>query len=250
MEATAQIGDNPLFLFDYGLRLLRVAVLLALWRALFAGRGVVGGMTVESVLTYTVIAEAFRSQLECRGSGVDGALWDGSIATRFLRPLSIFSQFAAEMLGRWLFGFCWFSIPLLLLSPLLGANPGPAGPAAAGAFTLSLALGVSVGLALEFIFGAVVFLAKSVFAAAMVRDAAVTLFSGGLLPLALLPWGLGDALSWSPFAAMASTPLRIYTGAGEPLALLPLQAGWSLVLWLAAFYLWRARQERIVTYGG
>src|SRR5438105_15232556 len=92
MAAGAAVGDNPLFLMDYLLRFLRVALLLSLWRLLMTGRGAVSGMTLASVLTYTLIAEVFAHQLNCR-AGLEGAFWDGSIATRFLRPLGIFSQF-------------------------------------------------------------------------------------------------------------------------------------------------------------
>ena len=38
MAAGAQT-DSPLFLLDYALRLLRVVVLLALWRTIFAQQG-------------------------------------------------------------------------------------------------------------------------------------------------------------------------------------------------------------------
>ncbi|HPL31003.1 MAG TPA: hypothetical protein PLG21_23405 [Anaerolineae bacterium] len=49
---------------------------------------------------------------------------------------------------------------------------------------------------------------------------------------------------------MASAPLRIYTGTGPALALLAMQAAWSLVLWPLAHRLWQANRERLVCYGG
>src|SRR5437773_6540279 len=118
LAATAFVGDSPLFLMDYFLRFLRVAVLLSIWRAILAGRGTTSGMTLGSVLTYTLIAEVFGDQLACR-AGIEEALWEGNMATRFLRPMGTVEQFSAEMLGRWLFSFCAFSAPLLLFAPLL-----------------------------------------------------------------------------------------------------------------------------------
>ena len=85
LAATAFLGDSPLFLMDYLLRFLRVAVLLSIWRAILTGRGVTAGMTIGSVLTYTLVAEVFAEQLACR-TGLDEAIWEGSIAARFLRP--------------------------------------------------------------------------------------------------------------------------------------------------------------------
>ncbi len=250
METTGQVGDNPLFAVYYLLRFLRAAVLLSVWRIVFVGDQTVSGMSLETVLTYTLIAEAFRQPLECRDTGVGTALWEGSIATRMLRPMGLFTQFATEMMGRWLFGFAFFSTPLLLIAPVLGVNPLPPNLQSALLFPVSLVLSVSVGLALEFIFGAVVFLSQSVYLASMLRDATVTLLSGALIPLALLPWGLGSVFEWTPFASMASAPLQIYTGTDQALLLIVLQATWSIVLWPLAFYLWTTRRERLVTYGG
>ncbi|MFL5800654.1 MAG: ABC-2 family transporter protein [Roseiflexaceae bacterium] len=250
MAAASYVGDSPLFLVDYLLRFLRVAVLLALWRVILAGKGAVSGMTIESVLTYTLIAEVLGTQLAPR-TQLDWSLWEGAIVGRMLQPLGIFGQFIAEMCGKWLFELCLFSLPLLLLAPLLGVDPRPSGPAAAVLFPISLLLGISVGLALDFIFGALlVLLVLPVWAVNHIRAAVTTLLSGALLPLALLPVGVGAALAWLPFASMASAPLQIYVGTGDPLRLLTIQAGWSLVLWPLARWLWRISRERMVSYGG
>lgn len=250
MAATGVIGDNSLFLFDYLLRFLRVALLLALWRTLLAGRGPVSGMTLASVLTYTLVAEVFAEPLACR-TWLESAFWDGSITTRFLRPIGLFAQFAVEMVGRWMFGFCLFSLPLLLLSPLLGVHPLPASPIAGGLFLLSLTLGVAVGLALEYIFSAIAIgMEWHPYALNSMRAAIGSLLSGALVPLALLPWGLGTALGLLPFAALASAPLRIYTGTGEAWRLIGLQAFWAVVLWPLAHRLWIVNREKMISHGG
>lgn len=250
MSASSYIGDSPLFLLDYLLRLLRVIVLLSIWRMILAGKGTVSGMTLASVLTYTLVAEVFASQLSPR-TELDNALWQGTIVGRMLQPLGLFGQFSAELIGRWLFEFGVFSLPLLLLSPLLGVSPLPASPSAAGLFVVSLALAISVGLAIEFIFGGLqVALALPLWAVSQMRSAVTTLLSGALVPLALLPPSVGEAFGWLPFASMASAPLRIYTGTGDPLGLLALQVGWSIVLWPLASWLWRVSCERMMAYGG
>ncbi len=250
MAAASYVGDSPLFLLDYLLRFLRVAVLLSLWRLILAGRGTVSGMSMGSVLTYTLVAEVFREQLACR-TQLHWALWDGSIVNRLLRPLSPFGEFAAEMAGRWAFGLAVFSLPLMLAAPLLGVNPLPAGAWAGALFLPSLALGVSVGLAVEFIFGSLMVLLRlSLWPIEQMRSALTILLTGALVPLALWPWRLGEAFAWLPFAAMASAPLRIYTGTGPALPLLASQVAWSAVLWPLARWLWAASRERLVAYGG
>jgi ABC-2 type transport system permease protein len=250
MSAASYVGDSPLFLIDYLLRFLRVAVLLAIWRVILAGKGPVSGMTLDSVLTYTLIAEVFGAQLAPR-TDVDVAFWQGTIVGRMLQPLSMFGQFAAEMGGKWLFELVTFALPLLLLAPLLHVGPLPAGAAAGGLFVVSLALGISVGLALEFVFGALlVILELPLWAVRNIRAAITTLLSGALLPLALLPVSVGAVFAWLPFASMASAPLQIYIGTGDAPRLLALQAGWTLLLWPLAHWLWRTSRERMVSYGG
>lgn len=250
MAASSYTGDSPLFLVDYLLRLLRVLVLLSIWRSLLAGRGTVSGMTLDAVLTYTLVAEVFAAQLSPR-TDFDSTLWTGAIVARLLQPLGVFGQFSAELFGRWLFEFVVFSGPLLLLAPLLGVSPLPASAAAGGLFALSLALAIAVGLAIEFVFGGLLVLLQLPFwAVSQVRNAVTVLLSGALIPLALLPPAVGAVFAWLPFAAMASAPLQIYTGTGAPLPLLASQAGWALALWPLAHWLWRAGRERMVSYGG
>ncbi len=155
---------------------------------------------------YTLVAEVYREQLACR-TQLQWALWDGSVVNRLLRPLSPFGDFAAEMAGRWAFGLATFSLPLMLAASLMGVNPLPAGPAAAVLFLPSLALGVSVGLALEFSLGSLmVVLRLSLWPMEQLRSALTILLTGALVPLALYPWRLGEVFAWLPFAAMASAP--------------------------------------------
>lgn len=250
MEAAGLTGDSYLFLIDYLLRFLRVVLLLSLWRMILSGKGTVSGMTLGSVLTYTLIAEVFAEAFTPR-TDLEWTLRDGSIATRYLRPMGLFGQFSCQMLGRFSLSFVLFSLPLLLVSPWLGVNPLPASASSAALFPVSLVLAVAVGLAIEFLFcGIMVVLDLDVYTINRVRGAVGMLLSGALLPLPLLPWGIGRVFTWLPFAAAASAPLRIYTVTGSPALLMALQAGWALALWPAAYWLWARSREKIVCQGG
>lgn len=250
MAATSAVGESRLFLIDYLVRLVRVVVLLAIWRTVLPTHGAVSGMTLGAVLTYTLIAEVFNEQLICR-TELTSDLWQGSIATRLLLPMSMVEHYAADMFGRWAVGLCVFSLPLLLVAPLLGVNALPASPGALARFALSLPLAISVGLALEFLFaGLIVALEQAVWVVERMRAAVTVVLSGSLLPLALLPWGIGNVFAWLPFSSMASAPLQIYTGTGNAMLLLLVQAGWSVVLWPLALWLWHANREKVVGYGG
>lgn len=249
MEAGSQKND-ALFVGTYLLRLLRVLILLSLWRIILADKGQAGGISLDSILTYTLIAEVFGETLNCR-IRLFWALWEGSIAYRFVRPMGIVSQFASEMVGEWLWGFLLFSLPLFVLAPVLGVQPLPASSELALWFVISLLLAIVNGLGLEFIFALLMLsLENSIYSVNRVRQAAITLLSGALIPLTFYPWGIGKVLEWSPFAQTASAPLLIYTSRGDPLFLVALQIGWAVVLWIGFALLWCKQREQLVSQGG
>jgi ABC-type uncharacterized transport system permease subunit len=82
------------------------------------------------------------------------------------------------------------------------------------------------------------------------RGAIYTLFSGGVVPLALMPWGLGKVLAWLPFASTASAPLSIYTGTGDAARLIALQSAWAIVMVVLASRAWAASREKLSSHGG
>src|SRR5437588_9382748 len=153
MEAGGHVNDSVLFLADYLLRFLRVAVMLGLWRVILAGRGPVSGMTLNTVLTYTLIGEVFALQLAARTCLVF-VMWEGSLVMWFLRPMGLLSALVSTSLGWWIPGFVFCSVPLLLASPLLGVDPLPASVAAAMAFVPSLILAMGVRFAIDFLYAA------------------------------------------------------------------------------------------------
>lgn len=253
MAGTALTGDSLFFLLDYVLRFLRVAVLLAVWRALFSGRGPEAGMSLPHVLTYTLVGAVFAGQLGAR-TGIENLLSSGDISGALLRPMNLVAQITARMAGGWLFGFAFFSLPLLVAGPLLGVNPLPASAGAAALFCLSLGLAIAVAVALDFITGALMVAhGWNRWDVERLRTVIGALLSGAVVPLALLPWRLGTVLEWLPFASMAWAPLSIYTGTRggtDALRLVALQVCWAAGLSLLARHLWRVNRQKVVIYGG
>ncbi len=232
------------------LRVLRVVILLSLWRSVFANRTVISGMSLDAVMTYTLIAEVFANQMTIR-TALSDTLWEGIIVNRLLRPIGIYGQFIAEMIGDWVPGLVLHSLPLLLMAPFLGVRVTPASSAASVWFIASMMLGVSVGAALDVLYAALmVYLEQSIHPLMMIRDAVSLLASGAVIPLVMWPWSLGEVLGLLPFASLASAPLRIYTGTGDPGFLIGLQVWWTVVLWPAAHILWRHNRERLASHGG
>jgi ABC-2 type transport system permease protein len=244
-------GKNVKFLvIAYVFRLLRILILLSIWKVILPRQEAVSGMTLPLVLTYAVIAEVFGDFLNIRSRIVEELCY-GNITTRFLRPMRIFTQIYVETMSRQVLNMVFFSLPLFLLSPVLGVNPLPSTAAAFGLFLVSLFFAIIVGIVIDIIFAAfTISLENSLDIVNQVRSAITMILSGAVIPLALLPWGIGDAIEYLPFASLASAPLKLYIGKGEPVRLLLLQLLWGLVLSPIAFMLWNRNREHIISYGG
>ncbi|MBI3460964.1 ABC-2 family transporter protein [Candidatus Acetothermia bacterium] len=251
LEATGYIGDDPMFFVQFVFRFLRVIVLLSVWRMILANQEINSGMSLAAVLTYTLIGEVFHEQLNPQ-TGLAWALLRGKIAYSMIQPIGLVEQFSSKMVGHWLFNFALFSIPLLLISPLLGVTPTPVSLTVAFLFMLSLLLCISVGVALDFIITALgmVYFEQTIYAIERVRTALTLLLSGAIIPLAFMPWNLGEVLAWLPFASTASAPLKIYTGTGDPWFTIGVQLGWSIILWPLSHWLWESNREKLVSFGG
>ena len=251
LRSTGSLSDGTwMTMSGYALRLIRVVVLLSIWRTLMSDAGVVSGMTLEALLTYTLISEACAELFSGR-TGLEAALWQGNIAMHMLRPMGLYGQFISDGAGEWLVNLCLFSVPLLLLGTSLGVQVLPSDYCTLGWFVLSVALAVGVATAVDFVFTALmVLLEHSVYAIQKVRSAVSILLSGAVLPLAMFPWNIGEVFEWLPFASMASAPLRIYTDTGDTVTLILIQAIWAAVLWLMAHGLWRINRERLACHGG
>ena len=250
LSAAEPLNDGPLFLVPIAIRFVAALVMLAIWQDVLGGHLGAAGMPLRAVLTYTLLAQALAPQLNLT-SDLGEHLWDGSILGRFLWPQGLVAQVLATTAGRWLPDLLLGTAPMLLAASLLHVSVAPASPAAMAAFILSLGLAVTVGLAIDFAFTALtVSLGTTIWLIQQIRSATTALLSGSLIPLALMPWGLGGVLGWLPFAATASAPLRIYTGTGSVLPLLGGKLLWALVLWPSVWLFWTRNRERVAGYGG
>lgn len=250
LAATGAAGDGLFSVVRYVIRLVRLLVLLAIWRGAIDATSPGGVAELARVLTYTLVAGAFANQLDAR-TDLGVAIWDGRIATWFVAPVRVFGLAVANTIGRWMPSLLGFTLPVLLCAPLVDVDPRPASVGAAALFVPSLALAIAIGFALDLLLVSVMARTGwSLWDMQRLRVAFGTLLSGAIVPLAYLPWGLADWVPWLPLAAMASAPLRVWTGDGDPASLILGQLAWAVVAWTGALAAWGTQRERLVGYGG
>ena len=237
-------------LSSYALRLLKLAVLLLIWRTVFTGGADTAGMTLAQVMAYSLLSSVFSDQLSIV-TPASMSFWEGSIVNRYLRPLAVLPQIIAETVGRWLPALVLCAAPTVLLALVVGVPVLPASALRGVLFVPSMLLSVSLGFAMDFLFTALAVRIKDAsWLAHSIRNAIVNLFSGAVIPFVLLPWGIGTVLEVLPFGSVAGAPLSIYVGMPGAGRLLALQMLWNAVLWPLALLAFHKSTERMVSFGG
>ncbi|MFZ1126532.1 MAG: ABC-2 family transporter protein [Candidatus Baltobacteraceae bacterium] len=237
---------------NVGSVVLRVYLFRSLWTALYAQNAAPSGIPLHAMLTYATVALLMSLILEVDGTrAIRDKVREGTIATDLMKPISLPLYFFSDGFGQTVF-HALMILPALLLSLLLVHIDVPS-PAALAAFALAFALGYLVNFFLNFLMNVVAFWTLETFAIQLMIRWASDLLSGQLLPLAFFPGLLGRVVSDLPFAAIYSTPLRIYIGELPPSGWL--EAFGAQLLWLAlfsasAFAIWRFAERRVVVQGG
>lgn len=230
----------------YLLRLVRLLVMLMIWRALFAGGADMQGMTLRQLLCYTILGSALENLLDVR-TQASNWLHDGNILSLYQRPMGIFSQLALQAVGSWLLPLALYSLPVLLASALWGL---PMRPHTLWALP-SLVLSVLQGFAVDFLFACLILRARNIsWPIHSLRNALTLMLTGAVIPFSALPWGLGGILQYAPLGTLAGAPLSLWVGLAEPGPILLAQCGWNIVLWPLALLFFHKSQERMVSYGG
>jgi ABC-type uncharacterized transport system permease subunit len=231
---------------------MRVYLLRMVWFALYAHNAAPRGLSLHAIVTYSTLAMLMGLVLDIdQTRGLHDRLHDGSIATDFMKPISVPLFFFADGTGEVLFRVMLL-VPALGLALLLVHVDLPSATAAAG-FLVSFVLGYFVGFFINFILNCTAFWTFEISGVQMIVTWLTDLLGGEVVPLALFPVALGRIAYALPFAAMFSTPLSIYIGLIRPAqypAAMGLQALWLVLLAGISTVMWRAGARRIVVQGG
>ena len=247
MSASGKLnGGVPALFAGYLIKIVYLLPLVFLWKTLAEGGADLGGFTLAQLLTYTCISTALRAQLNVESVAVTWH-YEGQIIDLYKRPQTIFGQLVVKTTGGWIPEFLLFSMPLLIVLPFFGVNIVPA----TAWFFPCLALSVSLGFAVDFLFSCFIIRMKNATWMAYTLRAAVTmLLSGAVIPFDLLPWGIGNVFKLLPFGSLAASPLALFTGMATVTEVIPLQIFWNAVLWPFAGLAFVSSREKMVSYGG
>src|SRR5262249_11769430 len=146
--------------------------------------------------------------------GIRERIREGTIATDLMKPISLPLYFFSDGFGQTLF-YALLIVPSLLCALLLVHIDVPS-PATLGLFAVSFALGYGVNFFVNFLMNSVPFWTLETFSIQLMVRWVSDLLSGQIIPLSFFPGAIGRIVNDLPFAAIYSTPLRIYIGQMAP----------------------------------
>jgi ABC-2 type transport system permease protein len=231
---------------------IRIYLLRTVWVALYAHNAAPRGLPLHAIITYSTVALLMGLVLDIDQSrALYERLHDGSIATDFMKPISVPLYLFADGTGEVIF-HALLIVPGILLALLFVHIDVPSFGVLA-AFTVSCVLGYFVGCFLNFILNCTAFWTLEISAVQHIVTWLTDLLGGELVPLIFFPPLVANVVFALPFAAMFSTPLLIYVGAIGPeryAEVMGLQLLWIAVLGGISAVMWRAGARRVVVQGG
>jgi ABC-2 type transport system permease protein len=237
--------------------IVRVALALLLWTAVFDGRAQVGGMSLGMMASYYLVA-IFVFQFNQSGAvatSLAAEIRSGLFSKYLARPVDPLAWFLAASAGRSAFqataaivAAAASALACLALDSSILAPLDPLGLLAAAPVIL---LGMLALALVNFMTGILAFAFQDIGAFQVGKDCVIEFLSGALIPIALLPSRFRAILSATPFPALASLPADLMLGrgfSGYPGALARL-ALWDLGLYLAARALYARLSPRYEEMG-
>ena len=222
--------------------IVRVALALLLWTAVFDGRAEVGGMSLRMMASYYLIA-VFIFQFNQSGlvaSSLAAEIRAGLFSKYLARPVDPLAWFLAASAGRSAFqavaaivAALAAALACLALDASILAPLDPLGLLAAIPVVLMGMLALAL---VNFMTGILAFVFQDISSFQVGKDCVIEFLSGALVPIALLPAQLRGILSATPFPALASLPADLMLGRcfGAYSGALVCLLLWDFILYLAA----------------
>nr|WP_176663622.1 ABC transporter permease [Variovorax sp. SG517] len=199
-------------------------------------------MSLAQAITYTWLAQGLLVLLPWLGDPeVAQAVRTGAVAYDRLRPVDAYALWFARSAG-WIAARVLPRVALMaafamVALPVLGLGEWawqlPAGVAAGLAFVLSAVLALLLSTSMVMLLNVAATAALNERGISAVATPVVIVFSGNLLPLAMLPDAWQTALLLQPLAGLMDIPARLYFGqlqGWQAVGGLGLQAFWIAVL--------------------
>jgi ABC-2 type transport system permease protein len=241
----------------FGVNLLDLAAKIFLWTAIFknADSEVLNGFSLELMIVY-IIATQIVFHLTFLNPQFEMAedIRMGTIAMKFIKPISyrvqIFFSSLGHLLGEFFFGIIPISIIFTIYVTITGIHISMISVLL---FILSVVVSFLINFLIAFSFGMMVFYTKNGFGIMQLKDVVFLLLSGSLIPIEFYPEFARKIVDVLPFKQVVYVPISILIGnlnGIDAMYAIGYQALWIGVLYVLFTLVWKHTVKRVVVQGG
>jgi ABC-2 type transport system permease protein len=229
---------------------LRASVLIAL----YANRDVVDGLTLQDATTYTGLTQAVIVYLSIFGSyDLMRSIHQGEIAGDLLKPISLFTFWLAQDLGRAIVGFFLRGLTIMIVYAFVFNISYPTSIFQWLLLFITLMLSWLISFAYRFLVNLSAFWSPDARGIGRFAFIIVMFFSGFLMPLRFFPEWVQTLAYFTPFPHMLNTVVEVYLGVltgAELMNALLAQIAWATALSVVCQIVLRLGTKRLVILGG
>jgi ABC-2 type transport system permease protein len=232
---------------------IEMMILVFFWRAVYGQTASLGGLSLDQTLTYILLAQVFGALADQDLIWEFGfSLREGLIVHMLLRPVGYQTSYYVQALAG-LGVRLILQLPMALLATLAFGLRWPTDPAAWGAFLVSALLGYTALFFFHWILASLTFYTTEVWGLGVLVYGLTRFFSGGLMPLAIMPAWLRLIVLAVPFAQSLALPLNFLSGI-TPVSAAPatwlFQFAWVVGLGVASQLFFRVAVRKVTVQGG
>lgn len=237
--------------------IVQLTVWIFLWKYLFIDAGGDVGTSLQSLISYFILATALTVILIENNSVLLDTAQDvrtGRIANHLSRPYSYMISVLARSVGRTLFSLLFIVLPMIIISTALYGFTLPVSVPNFFLFLFTALTSFFIFFSIYFIAGLSSFWVMDIHGAVpLILDTTSRVFSGALIPLWLFPEWLGAIAKYLPVRFGFDLPLSIYigkAGTGEIYQGIILEFVWLIILGGVNWLIWHLAVRRLVIQGG
>lgn len=234
-----------------------VVTMPLIWLASYNGRASIHGFAPSEMVVYYLVILSLTGFIESH------VMWDmasdvkqGRFNNYLIRPYPILAYMYAANLGwrvlRTVLGLPLFLLIALAFRHYLPASAGQMHYHFGLLFWLSVILGHELSFFLAYTLGLLSLWLYETRSLYELYYLPMLIFSGQITPLTLLPRGLQQAVSWTPFPYTLSFPAQVFLGhvsGAEEWHGLMIQIVWVVLGWGTATLLWHGGVRRYTAFG-
>lgn len=231
-----------------------LTIITFLWKAIYnaAPSQSLSGMAYKDTILYLALAIGLYSSMQVYL--VESISWEirsGGVIFYLLKPINYQTYVIWTFLGRIITQFLFVFIPTVIFSYLVIGETFLFGKNLI-LFFVSFFMSMLISLSQDFLFSLICFYIESSWGLCIVKDTITMLFSGVMIPIALLPEMLQKVAVLLPFQAIYNIPIQFLTKTPtsmECFTMLGKQLIWVLILWFFGKYCF-ARISKVITVNG